>query len=118
MVFLSAGTATRALGQDEFRRDRIGTDVADGALAEGVGHSPTIMAIVAVAIDVPWYVLYLLIVPSPEFDFKSSAEPTTHGADRSSKTTWPHLLRESANSAAPVGRCGRQTGVREDAQDR
>jgi hypothetical protein len=35
MVFLSAGTATRALGQDEFRRDRIGTDVADGALAEG-----------------------------------------------------------------------------------
>jgi hypothetical protein len=33
MVFLSAGTATRALGQDEFRRDRIGTDVADGALA-------------------------------------------------------------------------------------
>src|SRR5262245_59143771 len=36
MVFLSAGTATRALGQDEFRRDRIGMDVADGALAEGV----------------------------------------------------------------------------------
>src|SRR5262245_2253227 len=39
MVFLSAGTATRALGQDEFRRDRIGTDVADGALA---GECPPI----------------------------------------------------------------------------
>jgi hypothetical protein len=34
MVFLSAGTATRALGQDESRRDRIGMDVVDGTVAE------------------------------------------------------------------------------------
>jgi len=35
MVLLPAGTATRALGQDESRRDHIGTDVVDGTLAEG-----------------------------------------------------------------------------------
>jgi len=35
MVFLSAETATQALGQDDSRRDHIGTDVVDGTLAEG-----------------------------------------------------------------------------------